>query len=53
MMANYEIVEFIALMQRLTNLWISSESAGHKQRKLKENLGYILFLISKLTGFEF
>ena len=57
MMANYEIGKFIATMQHLTNLQLSSKSvctdALSKQRNEKKILVTFLFLISKLKGFEF
>ena len=52
-MANYEIVEFIAIMQHLIDKFtFSPPPPKKKKKKLKENMGYTLFLISK-QGFDF
>ena len=56
-MANYEIVEFIAMMQLLIlsiyNLKFLLKASGHFNQTKKKKCVTILFLISKLKGIEF
>ena len=46
-MANYDIVEFIAIMQRLIDKFLFLAN-----KDIKRKSGLRLFLISKLKGFE-